>query len=114
MQTTNSGAGGHYSFTISAQGRFCVRAQAASFQPASSDEKFVAAAHPLEIDLTLSPSVVAQQIVVTATGVPTPEAETGASISVIDEQALDTRRAVEEELRIQPGAQVTSTGQIGS
>ena len=114
VQTTNSGASGHYSFTISGQGRFRIRAQAASFQPASSDEKFVAGAHPLEIDLTLSPSVVAQQIVVTATGVPTPEAETGASISVIGEQALDTRRAVEEELRIQPGAQVTSTGQIGS
>jgi len=112
VQTTNSDSGGHYSFAIASQGRFRVRAQAASFQPATSDQKFVAGA--AEIDLTLSPSVVAQQIVVTATGVPTPEAETGASISVIGEQALDTRRAVEEELRIQPGAQVTSTGQIGS
>lgn len=114
VQTTNSGASGHYSFTISGQGRFCIRAQAASFQPASSEEKFVAGTRPLEIDLTLSPSVVAQQIVVTATGVPTPEAETGASVSVIGEQALDTRRAVEEELRIQSGAQVTSTGQVGA
>ena len=68
----------------------------------------------MEIDLTLSPSVVAQQIVVTATGVPTPEAQTGASISVIDEQALATRRAVEEELRIEPGAEVDRTGQIGA
>ena len=82
--------------------------------PPSSDENFVAGAHPCEIDLTLSPSVVAQQIVVTATGVPTPEAQTGASISVIGEQSLATRRAVEEELRVQPGAQVTSTGQIGA
>ena len=114
MQTTNSDASGHYSFAVAGQGRFRIRAQAASFQPASSEEKFVAGAHPVEIDLTLSPSVVAQQIVVTATGVPTPEAETGASISVIDEQSLDTRRAVEEELRIQPGAQVTGTGQIGA
>ncbi len=112
VQTTNSDSGGHYSFAIARQGRFRVRAQAASFQPAVSDEKFVAGA--VEIDLTLSPSVVAQQIVVTATGVPTPEVQTGASISVIGEQSLATRRAVEEELRVQPGAQVTSTGQIGS
>jgi vitamin B12 transporter len=114
VQTTNSDAGGRYSFTVSSQGRFRIRAQAASFQPAASDEKFVAGARPVEIDLTLSPSVVAQQIVVTATGVSTPEVQTGASIGVIGEQSLATRRAVEEELRIEPGAQVTSTGQVGA
>jgi vitamin B12 transporter len=114
VQTTNSGVGGHYSFAVAGQGRYRIRAQAASFQPASSDQKFVAGAHPLEIDLTLSPSVVAQQIVVIATGVPTPEVQTGASISVIGEESLGTRRAVEEELRIEPGTQVTSTGQIGA
>ena len=52
--------------------------------------------------MTLSPSVVAQQIVVTATGVPTPEAETGASISVIDETALATRATSKKSCAFNP------------
>ena len=93
-------AGGRYSFSVTSEGRFRIRAEAASFQPALSEQKFAGGNHPAEIDLTLSPSVVAQQIVVTATGVPTPEVQTGASISVLSEESLATRRAVEEELRI--------------
>ena len=74
--------------------------QAASFQPALSDQKFAGGTYSAEINLTLSPSLVAQEIVVSATGVPTPEVQTGASISVVDEENLATRRTVEEELRL--------------
>jgi iron complex outermembrane receptor protein/vitamin B12 transporter len=114
VQSTTTGPTGHYSFSIPGNGRFCIRAEGKSFQPALSEQKFVTAAHPAEIDLTLSPSVVAQQIVVTATGVPTPEQQTGASISVLSEQSLATRRTVEEDLRIEPGVELDSAGQIGA
>jgi vitamin B12 transporter len=112
-QSTSTDAGGRYSFAVANQGRFRIRAQAASFQPAVSEQKFAGGTHLAQIDLTLSPSMVAQQIVVTATGVPTPEVQTGASISMVDQQSLATRRDVEQELRLEPGAQVTRTGQIG-
>ncbi len=56
----------------------------------------------------------AREIVVTATGVPTPEAQTGASINVIDETSLATRLNVEEELRIEPGIELDRAGQIGA
>jgi vitamin B12 transporter len=114
LQTATTDTRGEYAFAIATQGRFRIRAQAGSFQPAESEEEFAAATHPAVIDLVLSPSMVARQIVVTATGVPTPEVQTGASIGVIGQQSLETRRDVEQELRLQPGAQVTSTGQIGS
>ena len=114
VQSTSTDAGGHYSFALAAPGRYRIRAEAASFQPAASAQRFADGTHPAQLDLVLSPSVVAQQIVVTATGVPTPEEQTGASISVIGEQSLATRRDVAEELRLVPGAQITQTGQTGA
>lgn len=113
VQITVTDSHGRYTLAASSQGRFRIRAAALSFQPAISKETYAGGAHPAELDLTLSPSMVAQQIVVTATGVPTPEVQTGASIGVLDQQSLAPRRSVEEELRVEPGAQLTSNGQIG-
>ena len=113
VQTTNTDAAGRYSFAIAAPGRFRVCAQAATFQDAASEQRYVGE-QAAQIDLALSPSVVAQEIVVTAAGVPMPELQTGASIGVIDGLELATRRDVEEELRLQPGAQITRTGQPGA
>jgi iron complex outermembrane receptor protein/vitamin B12 transporter len=113
LQSTKTDASGRYAFTLPNEGRFRIRAEASSFQPAVSEQKFAGATHSAEINLTLSPSVVAQKVVVSATGVPTPEVQTGASISVVDEPSLATRRAVEDELRIEPGVEVDTAGQIG-
>src|SRR6266542_4463757 len=77
-----------------------------------SEQRYVGE-HSAQIDVALSPSVVAQEIVVTAAGVPLPELQTGASIGVIDEAELATRRSVEQELRLQPGVQLVSNGQSG-
>lgn len=112
IQTTKTDAAGRYSFAITAPGRFRVRAIAPTFQAAMSEQRYVGE-HSAQIDVALSPSVVAQEIVVTASGVPMPELQSGASIGVIDEPELATRRAVEQELRLQPGVQLTSNGQIG-
>ena len=113
LQSTKSDPGGRYSFSVAGQSRSRIRAEAPSFQPALSEQKFAGATNSVEINLTLSPLVVANQIVVTATGVPTPEVQTGASISVLDEKTLARLRAVEEELRVEPGAQLDTTGQTG-
>jgi iron complex outermembrane receptor protein/vitamin B12 transporter len=113
VQSTTSDGSGRYSFTVANEGRFRVRAEAKSFQPAESGERFAGGAHAAEIDLTLSPSMVAREIVVTATGVPIPEEQTGASISVVNEESLATRLNVEEALRVEPGVALDRAGQIG-
>jgi iron complex outermembrane receptor protein/vitamin B12 transporter len=113
-ESTRSDVNGRYVFAVTHEGRFRIRAEATSFQPAMSEQKFAGGTHSAEINLTLSPSVVTQGIVVTATGVPTSELQTGASISVISEESLATRRDVEQELRIQPGVQLDRAGQIGA
>jgi iron complex outermembrane receptor protein/vitamin B12 transporter len=114
VASTSSDANGRYSFEIAHEGRFQIRATAASFRPAVSEPSFAGRAHSAEINLTLSPSVVSQQIVVTATGMPMPEPQTGASIGVIGEESLTAHRTVEQEMRIQPGIQADSAGQPGS
>jgi len=111
--STETDGQGHYSFSILQPGRFHIRAEASSFQAAMSAQRYADETHPAEIDLTLSPSIVAQEIVVTATGVSTPEQQTGSSIGVVNQESLATRINVEQELRILPGAQVYSAGQLG-
>ena len=112
LQSTETDASGRYRFSIGSPGRFRVRAQAATFQPAISEPQYIGE-EAAQIDLTLPPSVVAQEIVVTAAGMPLPELQSGASIGVIDEAELATRRTVEQELRLEPGVQLTSNGQTG-
>jgi vitamin B12 transporter len=114
LQSTTTDSRGLYEFALAAPGRYRVRVRAASFQPVLSDAAYAPAAQSVHVDLVLAPAAVSQDIVVTATGVPTPELQTGASISVIDFPLLSTRRAVDEELPLQPGAQITSSGQTGA
>ncbi len=104
---------GRFRFAVDHPGRYAIEAEAKSFRTAISPETFLAPSRATEVNLTLSPSVVAQNVVVTATGMPTPEAQTGASISVISSSDLQTRRELQQPLRDQPGAQVLQTGQTG-
>jgi iron complex outermembrane receptor protein/vitamin B12 transporter len=114
IESTSSDERGSYSFSLEHEGRFWVRAAAASFRPALSAQRYAGGARTEQVDLTLFPSMVAHEVVVTATGVPTPELQTGASIGVIGEANLATRRTVEQEMRLQPGVQADSAGQPGS
>ncbi|MGC2111215.1 MAG: TonB-dependent receptor [Candidatus Korobacteraceae bacterium] len=112
--TTTTDGAGKFQFTIDHTGRFSVRAEAKTFATSTTSEVFAEPGHNTEISLTLSPSVVSQNIVVTATGLETPEAQTGTSISVIDSVDLDTRIDAAQTLRDQVGGQVVQTGQMGS
>jgi iron complex outermembrane receptor protein/vitamin B12 transporter len=110
---TTTGAAGKFHFSIDHAGRYSVRAEARTFAASSSEQVFAAPGHNISVSLTLSPSAVAQDIVVTATGIPTPEAQMGTSVSVIDGTGLSTRINVDQPLQDQLGAQVVQEGQMG-
>jgi vitamin B12 transporter len=114
VSSTTTDAAGKFHFTIERAGRYSVRAEAKTFAISTSQVVFAEPNHGVELSLTLSPSVVSQDIVVTATGLETPEAQTGTSISVIDRSDLGTRLDVQDSLRDQTGAQAVQAGQIGS
>ncbi|HKD83739.1 MAG TPA: TonB-dependent receptor [Terriglobales bacterium] len=111
---TTSDATGNFHFKIDRTGRYSVRAEAKTFAPGQSDEVFAEPGHSVDLSLTLSPSVVSQNIVVTATGIATPEAQMGTSVSVIDDTTLSTRVNLDQTLRNEVGGQVVQTGQMGS
>ena len=113
IATSTTDGAGKFHLSIDHAGRYSVRAEATTFAASSSAEIFADSGHNVEITLTLSPSVVGQNIVVTATAIPTPEAQTGTSISVIDSTDLETRINVDQSLQDQLGAQVVQTGQMG-
>ncbi len=113
VQSAVSDSTGRYHFAVDRSLRYQVRATAESFRPSTSGAVFVAN-HPADIDLVLAPSTVSQEIVVTATGMPTPEVQAGASIGVIDGEDFAGRRTVEQEMRLVPGVQIAATGQPGS
>jgi iron complex outermembrane receptor protein/vitamin B12 transporter len=112
--TATTNPTGKFQFKIEHTGRYSVRAEAKTFAPTSSDEFFAEPGRSTDVSLTMSPSVVAQNIVVTATGLMTPEAQTGTSISVIDETDLGTRVNLQQSIRNQVGGQAVQSGQMGA
>jgi vitamin B12 transporter len=113
VATTTTDAAGKFHFKIDHTGRYSARAAAKTFATSSSAEVFAEPGHTTDISLTLSPSVVSQNIVVTATGIPTPEAQMGTTISVIDSTTLGTKINLDQALRNETGSQVVQTGQMG-
>lgn len=113
ISTATTDGSGKFQFTIEHTGRYVVRADAKTFAT-NSEEVFAEPGRGTVVNLTLSPSVVAQNIVVTATGLETPEAQTGTSISVIGETELGVRVDLQQSLRNQVGGQAVQTGQMGA
>jgi iron complex outermembrane receptor protein/vitamin B12 transporter len=108
--TDSSGA---YRFAIEHAAHYQVRVAAETFAAASSGERYASANQAATIDLTLFPSAVKEEVVVTATGIPIPETQTGASVSVLDAASLRQSLEVQDALRVVPGAQLAQTGPLG-
>jgi iron complex outermembrane receptor protein/vitamin B12 transporter len=104
---------GAFNFDIAASGRYRIRASAPSFQSAASPIVYVSATSAVELNVTLGTPTLTQQVIVTATGAPTPEAQTGASVTVIHAEDFRYSTAMQDPLRLVPGLQITQTGQIG-
>lgn len=113
IATATTDGNGKFQFSIDTGGRYAVRGEAKTFASSNSQEVFAAPGSNVELRLVLSPSVVTQNIVVTATSVPTPEAQTGTSVSVINSPTLETKIDVDQALQNETGAQVSQTGQLG-
>src|ERR1700757_1803905 len=77
IATATSDGAGKFQFKIDSAGRYAVRAEAKTFAVSSTDEIFAEPGHLVDIRVTLSPSTVAQNVVVTATRIATPEAQVG-------------------------------------
>lgn len=113
VASTKTDAEGTFRFEIASSGRYGIRASAASFQPAASSVIYVSATSGAELNATLGTPMLTQQVTVTATGAPRPEAQTGASVTVIPAEDFRYAAQIQDPLRLAPGLQMTQTGQTG-
>jgi len=109
-----SAADGSFQITTGTPGRFVLVVQAESFRQVQTHVFYAGALDYIERNVVLEPEWVRESMVVTATGTPTPQAQTGAATSVIGPLDLSLRDDLVSELRMMPGTFVVQTGQMGS
>jgi iron complex outermembrane receptor protein/vitamin B12 transporter len=112
VASVKSGPDGMFVFDLPASGRYRVRVNALSFATTVTPID-VSGSGAAALNVTLATQTLTQQITVTATGTPMPEAQTGASITVIPSADYQYMPEVQDPLRLVPGLQVTQTGQMG-
>ena len=108
-----SDAAGQYQLPVVASGRYTLRTSAPTFATSETSLRYLNADRLTHLDLTVATPTLTQQITVTATGTPTPEAQIGASDTVLAADNYKLMTEVQEPLRLIPGLQVTQAGQRG-
>jgi len=109
-----SSSDGSFQLTIGTAGRFFLVVTAKSFRQLQTPDFYAGSFDSIERDLVLEPAWVHESIVVTATGVPTPQPQTSAATTVLSPLDLALRTDFASVLRLMPGAEVVQAGQMGS
>lgn len=103
---------GHYSVAVPKSGSYDFRVSAPAFR-AELRTIAIQDASATQSDVVLKLDKLAQQVTVTATGVPTLQQNLGSAVSVLTQDQFQHTRDIQDALRLIPGAQVTQTGQAG-
>ena len=113
IATTISGPAGEFAFNLPESGRYRARAVASSFETTTTPVIYLDGSSKDTLDITLATRTLTQQVTVTATGTPLPEAQTGASITVIPSEDYRYIPEVQDPIRLVPGVQITQIGEMG-
>lgn len=105
---------GEYVLTTVHSGRYVVRVVATNYNMTFSREIYLSASQPAFVDVPLQFGHLTQQVTVTANGIPTPQTQTGASTTVIDQSLYPHTLSVQDTLRLVSGLQFAATGQRGA
>src|ERR1039458_3623043 len=109
-----STADGSFQILTGASGRFFLVVSAKSFRQLQTPDFYAGQLDSIERNVVLEPEWVRESIVVTATGTPTPQAQTSAATSVLGPLDLALRDDLVSALRMMPGTFVVQTGQLGA
>ncbi|MFZ0272247.1 MAG: TonB-dependent receptor [Acidobacteriaceae bacterium] len=108
-----TGPDGGYTLMSPESGRFYVLASGISFRQLQTQSFFGGRFDNLEQNVVLEPEWVRESVVVTATGVPQPQAQVSASVTELTADQFANRADVLDPLRQVPGLNVVQTGQRG-
>jgi len=114
VTSTVSGSDGSYELTSANSGRFVVTGIGTGFALAISPEFYSGQLNVVTENVVLIPASVTENVTVTATGVPTPQAQQSGEVDVIHGDDLKTSVGITDDLRMMPGVSVVQQGQIGS
>ena len=115
VQEGKSDSDGTFSFTGLAPDRYQVQASMPGFQSKTSEAVFIGQSGRITIEVALEIGPLQQDVVVTAGATEQLQSRTGAPITVIDEETLESINKLDvlEALRLVPAAQVVQVGQRG-
>lgn len=113
IASTTTSPEGSFELAPPRAGHYSIRASAEGFAAQQSGLVYLGAGRTVAQNLTLALGTVSQQDVVTATGVPVPESQVGASVSAISADQFQEKLEALEVLRQVPGVQVVAHGQRG-
>jgi vitamin B12 transporter len=114
ITNTHTDSFGGFTMSCGSGGRFYVVAAATSFRQVVTQGFYAGRLDSVEQDVVLEADTVRQSIVVTASGLPIPEAQTGASVDVLHAADLENRFTLIDPLRQIPGVNIVTYGQYGS
>ncbi len=114
VTNTHTDSAGGFTLSCGTGGRFLVIAAAPSFRQVTTQTFYAAKLASVQQDVVLEADTVRQSIVVTATGLPVPQAQTSSSVSVLHAADLNNRFTLIDPLRQITGVTVVSNGQNGS
>ena len=109
-----SSSDGSFQLTTGSAGRFFLVVTAKSFRELQTPDFYAGQFDSIERNLVLEPAWVRESIVVTATGVPTPQPQTSEATTVLSTIDLALRTDFASVLRLMPGTEVAQEGQMGA
>jgi iron complex outermembrane receptor protein/vitamin B12 transporter len=109
-----SKADGSFEILSGVEGRFYLVVSANSFRQLETPGFYAGRLDSVERNIVLEPEWVRESIVVTATGIPTPQPQTSAATSVLVPLDLALRDDLTSALRLMPGTVVVQEGQMGA
>lgn len=108
-----AGLDGSFEIRSTEAGRFVLLTSAATFYPGIGQDFYGGSTDQITQNVVLETSSVQERVTVTATGVPTPVAQSSSAVTLIPDEDLATAVGVVDALRQSPGVAVVQTGQAG-
>jgi vitamin B12 transporter len=114
VTTAISAADGSFQIQTGENGRFFLVITAKSFRQLETPDFYAGRLDAIERNVVLEPEWARESIVVTATGTPTPQAQTSEATSVLGPLDLALRSDLVSALRLMPGTVTVQKGQLGA
>ncbi|MDP9051226.1 MAG: TonB-dependent receptor, partial [Acidobacteriota bacterium] len=104
-----SGADGSYEIRSTESGRFTLLTSSATFFPGVGENFYGGSTDVMVENIVLETTSVKEEVTVTATGTPTPIAQSSSAVTLIPAEYLATTVGVSDALRQSPGVVVVQT-----